>query len=56
MDKQIATIFSLLSFNYLMFKYWGTWKVTLLALNGINTKLLEIDKNLNHDDKNKTKK
>ena len=24
--------------------------------NGINTKLLEIDKNLNHDDKNKTKK
>ena len=24
--------------------------------NGINTILLEIDKNLNHDDKNKTKK
>lgn len=24
MEKQIATIFSLLSFNYLMFKYWGT--------------------------------
>lgn len=24
--------------------------------NGINTELLEIDKNLNHDDKNKTKK
>lgn len=24
--------------------------------NGINTKLLEIDKNLNYDDKNKTKK
>ena len=34
MEKQIATIFSLLSFNYLMFKYWGTWKVTLLALIG----------------------
>lgn len=34
MDKQIAAIFSLLSFNYLMFKYWGTWKVTLLALIG----------------------
>lgn len=25
-------------------------------INEINTKLLEIDKNLNHDDKNKTKK
>lgn len=24
--------------------------------NGINTELLEIDKHLNHDDKNKTKK
>ena len=34
MEKQIATIFSLLSFNYLMFKYWGTWKVTLLAVIG----------------------
>ena len=34
MEKQIATIFFLLSFNYLMFKYWGTWKVTLLALIG----------------------
>ena len=34
MEKQIAAIFSLLSFNYLMFKYWGTWKVTLLALIG----------------------
>lgn len=34
MEKQIAAIFSLLSFNYLMFKYWGTWKVTLLALMG----------------------
>lgn len=34
MEKQIATIFSLLSFNYLMFKYWGTWKVTLLELIG----------------------
>lgn len=34
MEKQIATIFSLLSFNYLMFKYWGTWKVTLLTLIG----------------------
>ena len=30
----MAAIFSLLSFNYLMFKYWGTWKVTLLALIG----------------------
>ena len=27
-----------------------------IEINGINTKLLEIDKNLNHDDKNKTKK
>ena len=34
MEKQIAAIFSLLSFNYLIFKYWGTWKVTLLALIG----------------------
>ena len=34
MEKQIAAIFSLLSFNYLMFKYGGTWKVTLLALIG----------------------
>ncbi len=34
MEKQIAAIFSLLSFNYLMFKYWGAWKVTLLALIG----------------------
>lgn len=34
MEKQIAALFSLLSFNYLMFKYWGTWKVTLLALIG----------------------
>ena len=34
MEKQIAAIFSLLSFNYLMFKYWGTWKITLLALIG----------------------
>lgn len=34
MEKQIATIFFLLSFNYLIFKYWGTWKVTLLALIG----------------------
>ena len=34
MEKQIAAIFSLLSFNYLMFKYWGTWKVTFLALIG----------------------
>ena len=34
MEKQIAIIFSLLSFNYLMFKYWGTWKVTLLVLIG----------------------
>ena len=28
----MAAIFSLLSFNYLMFKCWGRWKVTLLAL------------------------
>ena len=34
MENQIAAIFSLLSFNYLMIKYWGTWKVTLLALIG----------------------
>ena len=34
MEKQIATIFSLLSFNYLMFKYWGTRKVTLLTVIG----------------------
>lgn len=34
MEKQMAAIFSLLSFNYLMFKYWGTWRVTLLALIG----------------------
>lgn len=34
MEKQIATIFSLLSFNYLMFKYWGTRKVTLLTVVG----------------------
>lgn len=34
MEKQIAAIFSLLSFNYLIIKYWGTWKVTLLALIG----------------------
>lgn len=34
MEKQIAAIFSLLSFNYLMFKYWGTWKVTLLTVIG----------------------
>ena len=30
----MAAIFSLLSFNYLIFKYWGTWRVTLLALIG----------------------
>lgn len=34
MEKQIASIFFLLCFNYLMIKYWGTWKVTLLALIG----------------------
>lgn len=34
MEKQMAAIFSLLSFNYLMFKYWGTWRVILLALIG----------------------
>ena len=34
MEKQMAAIFSLLSFNYLMFKCWGRWKVTLLALIG----------------------
>ena len=34
MEKQMAAIFSLLSFNYLMFKCWERWKVTLLALIG----------------------
>lgn len=34
MEKQIAAIFYLLSFNYLIYKYWGTRKVTLLALIG----------------------
>lgn len=34
MEKQIAAIFSLLSFNYLMFKYWGTRKVTFVVLIG----------------------
>ena len=34
MEKQMAAIFSLLSFNYLMIKCWGRWKVTLLALIG----------------------
>ena len=34
MEKQIAAIFSLLSFNYLMFKSWGTRKVTLLTVIG----------------------
>ena len=34
MEKQMAAIFSLLSFNYLMIKYWGTWRLTLLALIG----------------------
>lgn len=34
MEKQIASIFFLLSFNYIMFKYWGTRKVTFVALIG----------------------
>mgnify|MGYP000936087196 CR=1 FL=1 len=34
MEKQIANIFFLLGFNYLMIKYWGTWKVTFVALIG----------------------
>lgn len=34
MEKHMAAIFSLLRFNYFMFKYWGTWRVTLLALIG----------------------
>ena len=34
MEKQIASIFFLLGFNYLMIKSWGTRKVTLLALIG----------------------
>mgnify|MGYP005969892419 CR=1 FL=1 len=33
-EKQIANIFFLLSFNYLMIKSWGTWKVTLLTVIG----------------------
>ena len=34
MEKQIANIFLLLGFNYLIYKSWGTWKVTLLAVIG----------------------
>ena len=34
MEKQIANIFFLLGFNYLMIKYWGTCKVTFVALIG----------------------
>ena len=33
-EKQIASIFFLLGFNYLMIKSWGTWKVTLLTVIG----------------------
>ena len=34
MAKQIANIFLLLGFNYLMIKSWGTRKVTLLTVIG----------------------
>ena len=34
MEKQIASIFFLLGFNYLMIKSWGTRKVTILTLIG----------------------
>ena len=34
MEKQIASIFFLLGFNYLMIKSWGTRKVTLLTVIG----------------------
>ena len=34
MEKQIASIFFLLGFNYIMFKSWGTRKVTLLTVIG----------------------
>lgn len=34
MEKQIANIFLLLGFNYLIYKSWGTRKVILLALIG----------------------
>ena len=34
MEKQIANIFLLLGFNYLIYKSWGTRKVTLLAVIG----------------------
>ena len=34
MEKQIASIFFLLGFNYLMIKSWGNRKVTLLTVIG----------------------
>lgn len=34
MEKQMVNLFLLFGFNYLMFKYWGTWKVTLLTVIG----------------------
>ena len=34
MEKQIANIFLLLGFNYLMIKSWGTRTVTLLTVIG----------------------
>ncbi len=34
MEKQISNIFFLLAFNYLIYKYWGTRKFTLLAVIG----------------------
>ena len=33
-ENQIVNLFFLLGFNYLIYKYWGTRKVTLLALIG----------------------
>ena len=34
MENQIVNLFFLLGFNYLMFKSWGTRKVTLLTVIG----------------------
>ena len=34
MENQMVNLFFFLSFNYLMFKYWGTRKVTLLTVIG----------------------
>ena len=34
MEEQMVNLFFLLGFNYLMFKSWGTRKVTLLTVIG----------------------